>query len=91
MDKPISVGDLVVIVRLRECCPENTKLGLIYRVNSLRTAEYACHYCGKPHGGQWTVAWGEGNVGANVVRLKRIPPLSDLEGERTQEDIREPA
>jgi hypothetical protein len=26
-----------------------------------------------------------------LTRLKRIPPLSELEGEKTQEDIREPA
>jgi hypothetical protein len=90
MDKPISVGDLVVIVRLRECCPENSMIGLIYRVKSLRNDAYRCHYCGLPHDRRFTVAWGEGEVGANVERLKRIPPLSELESEKQKEDLREP-
>jgi hypothetical protein len=93
MDKPISVGDLVMVVR--DCCGQY--LGLTFRVEKVWTPSQGviCTECrvdfgsisvaetGMPKGipaGRLPLSW-----------LKRIPPLSELEGEKTQEDIREPA
>ena len=103
MSEPIKVGDLVAVVKpgRARCCDGG--LGAIFTVTSigkpLRSnggTGWSCSFCGRS--GNFTapdtdaVAEGlEGVTGIPVRRLKRIPPLSELEGERTQEDISEPA
>jgi hypothetical protein len=90
--KVISVGDLVQIVRARACCAEHTGWGHVFRVKKIETDDYACHYC-KKDVGIMTVAWGEGLSGAEISRLKRIPPLDEIESwdENFKLDHREPA
>ena len=93
MDRPIQVGDLVMVVK--KCCPE---FGLpdspIFVVESFWQAPLTtkCRICGSQlsrkqathhTGGDW--------VGYPVEWLKRIPPLSELEGEKTEEKLKEPA
>lgn len=90
MDKPISVGDMVMVVR--DCCSKY--LGLTFRVEEVWTPSQGviCTECrldfgsiavaetGMPKGipaGRLPLAW-----------LKRIPPLSELEGEKTDEKKR---
>ena len=102
-DKPISVGDLVMVVRGHSCHMSQWG-GVPFRVEGFVS----------PTGGGWTcglckardVATNEraalGLPGSYVSGidarramplswLRRIPPLSELEGQRTQEDMREPA
>ena len=84
-DKPISVGDLVVVVR--DCC--GMRPGLIFTVNSFFQAKgRKCMYCGEKVMG--TLVDGvedQENYGGEISWLKRIPPLSELEGEQRREEI----
>jgi hypothetical protein len=90
VNKPISVGDLVVVVRGVRCCGAGLdSLGIIFRVTRFLPYSSRCKYCGQER---------EGVVADSAMpfyfydyRLKRIPPLGELEGERTEENIREPA
>lgn len=93
MDKPISVGDLVMVIRHTKyanlCACPSTAIGHIFRVQDISKTPSHCGRCMKPYPAEWC-AW-DGGVVYELTRLKRIPPLSELEGERTQEGIREPA
>lgn len=83
-DRPIAVGDLVVVVR--KCCPQD--LGLVFRVAgfSQRSNLFHCTDCGA-HIGAVNTAVVEGkNWRFPLAWLKRIPPLSELEG--VSEDAR---
>jgi hypothetical protein len=99
-DKPISVGDLVVVYRpTPHGC--NGGVGSVFQVTKIRpprvnadnTVKVRCHWCDFRIVVRWNgrglmVEGGESTVA--MSRLKRIPPLSELEGERTQEDMKEP-
>jgi hypothetical protein len=91
MDKPISVGDLVVVVRGMPCCGALTKRnGLFFKVSAISPDNgAACDSCGKI-GGEMH-AKDENGLRFDISRLKRIPPLSELESEKRDEDLREPA
>lgn len=89
MSKPIAVGDLVQIVKPSPCCNSSTAVGHTFVVNRIDSSPSMCKHCGenifgasavKPNG-YWTL----------LSRLKRIPPLSELEGQRTEENLKEPA
>ena len=95
MSEPIKAGDLVVVVRDNGCpCPIPDRImGKVYTVASIEPERLLGCGCGRPTR-RWTSAFivnGEKRHEIGTYRLKRIPPLSELEGERTQEDIREPA
>lgn len=93
-DRPIQVGDLVQAVRW-PCCGK--WLGMIFRVNAFKGVEagerLGCSNCGvaMPEVSQAYDVWSIAGRSAPITWLKRIPPLEELEGQRTQEDIREPA
>ena len=87
-DRPIAVGDLVVVVR--SCC--TSSLGLIFRVGSIHMSPTffgACMDCGRrteldngiPHAfdvvdnAGWPLAW-----------LRRIPPISAPESTLIEEE-----
>lgn len=86
MSEPIKVGDLVQIVRARYCCPEKTAWGHIFVVDAITTANSICIYCGRELGLQAT-AWTGDWCAAEVERLKRIPPLSELDDVQREEGI----
>lgn len=91
-DRPIQVGDLVQIII--SCC--NFRIGNIFHVQEITTPHkkgklwVECDICRKKvsllHGvvaledqaTPWPISW-----------LKRIPPLDELEGERTEEKLKE--
>ena len=93
-DRPIQVGDLVQIV-FWPCC--GVGLGAIFKVHGFMRASVT-HVCicnaalpnspfafeDGPNNKRW---------GAPISWLKRIPPLDELEGQRTEESLkdREPA
>lgn len=89
MDRPIQVGDLVQIVRWpHKCTPQSgwPRLGTPFVVEAIDTC--CCGICGERTG----IGAGNGlGRGAPLSWLKRIPPLEELEGQRTEETLREPA
>lgn len=86
-DKPISVGDLVQVVRGHSC-----ELGEVGRVEALQTWRWwSCAHCGEgEYGSVFAAKVGTDPAdgvatGYPVSWLKRIPPLEELEGEHTEE------
>lgn len=94
-DKPIAVGDLVQVVR-PAICGCGTYLGKTFTVKRIRVApvggRYSCP-CGAngPITAPYDVADDEIDFGFSLRILKRIPPLEELEGQRTEEKTKEPA
>lgn len=87
MSEPIKVGDLVVMVRA--CCSQRAEdrsgfFGKPFTVADIRTPFVLCPNCG------WETtapkAYAAHNKGGVMVAwLKRIPPLSELEGDSISE------
>ncbi len=94
MEKPISVGDLVQVVRW-PCC--GAHLGKIFRVTLIRnllgsgSGCFQCRRPGFPVDGITAAFVSEYGFRAPLPYLKRIPPLEELEGERRDEKLKEPA
>lgn len=85
-DKPISVGDLVQVVRPSSCCGATGSLGFIFRVDHINSGDQLCICCGWR--GESTDAWFDGsNQAWQLCTLKRIPPLEELKGEHTEEHL----
>jgi hypothetical protein len=85
MSEPIKTGDLVQIVRPTRCgCGKS--IGLIFQVSAVESHSSYCDTC-KAQLGTEIVALGLHHYGMPLWRLKRIPPLSELEGEKRDEEI----
>lgn len=86
MDKPISVGDWVQVVKPMPCCGHTTPMqGHIFQVSSFQLdIGYRCEYCGASTDGT-SASGGERPV--DVPRLKRIPPLEELDDVKRDEEI----
>ena len=86
-DRPIQVGDLVVI--MQACCDHKRVVGTLGRVTELATATTVCGKCRQPYNGRH--AWFENcnHYGFPAKWLKRIPPMGELEGQRTEESLRD--
>jgi hypothetical protein len=87
----IKAGDLVAVVKPARCC--SSFLGAHFTVTGFRIARagtrWACLACGRfgTIEDDYQVADGHGDCGVAVERLKRIPPLDELEGEKTKEEL----
>jgi hypothetical protein len=82
MDKPISVGDLVMIVS--GCCDHHSR-GVPYKVERFGKGRCVCVVCGK--GEHYPkVAVGDG-YSVPVEHVKRIPPLEELDEVRTEDEV----
>lgn len=92
MSEPIKAGDLVVIVKSPHSC-SNDRLGVIFRVDYIHPLNPRCVFCGVDLalGDRTAMDAGQAGRGAPLSWVKRIQPSAELEGQRTQEDIREPA
>jgi hypothetical protein len=80
----IKVGDLVVVVKKAECpnCDNDSFLGLIFTAREILVAHVVhCYECKHSYGHGGTIVYGE-KKGFLSTRLKRIPPISELEGAR---------
>ena len=87
MREQIQVGDLVQVVAPTHCCGDPRYLGYVYRVLSFcRQGDTYCSICGKDSPGS-VDAMDDDESGHDVRTLKRIPPLSELEGEKRDEEI----
>lgn len=89
MDKPISVGDLVTVVRW-PCC--NGDLGYTFRVAAVETlgAQGWCSHCGDQsgcHQGMPLKAVDHNGCIYPMPWLKRIPPLDELDDVKHDEEI----
>lgn len=83
-DAPISVGDLVQVVRAG-CCEDHT--GKVGKVEHAYSGAGNCPSCGADHLGAPSVLLdGIPRAGFRISWLKRIPPLSELEGEKREEE-----
>lgn len=83
MDKPISVGDLVMVVRTR-CCPN--LIGTVYQVTIITNdpREQECSECGTTLAADRSY---EDSVNCYFGdELKRIPPLGEIEGAKDAAD-----
>jgi hypothetical protein len=88
VSKPISVGDLVVIVKAH--CDDSARdwLGRFRTVSAIHSGSNSkCAYCDRHvnHGGL-IACFTEGRHHP-IDYLKRIPPLSELEGEKHKEEL----
>jgi hypothetical protein len=88
MTEQIKAGDLAMIVRPTRCCGKG-KLGRIGKVQSVSVGQGYCHYCGF-EASQLDVQWESGWF-TSAYRVKRVPPLDELDGVKHEEDLREPA
>lgn len=91
MSEPIKVGDLVAVIRGNGChCSKDCDswLGRIFVVESLGKLETKCYYCRAPFGVRPVANTGQFSLQLN--RLKRIPPLDELEGVIVEAHFDEP-
>lgn len=87
MDKPISVGDLVVLVKPTPCCGDERNVGRFFTVLSL-TKKPGFPWCNHCAAERQTLSVQIADKGwVELYRLKRIPPLDELEGEKREEEI----
>ena len=88
----IKVGDLVVVVKPSICSGLDDRIGHTYIVRDIDSwAEGGvCRWCLGRHQG-FFYAYDENEDAFPLQRLKRIPPLEELEGQRTEEKLKEPA
>jgi hypothetical protein len=84
----IRVGDLVVVVRnsLHPCkCPVGKALGRHFIVEEVCVTPSMCRTCGTDFPPEM-VAW-DGRVVYELDRLKRIPPLDELERDQIVKEL----
>lgn len=88
MDKPISVGDLVQVVRPAPCCGGTGFLGSVFVVDWMDLAEGPCSYCGCDASEVMLAGPAEfPEDGFPLSALKRIPPLGEIESEEHEDEI----
>jgi hypothetical protein len=87
MSEPIQVGDLVVIVGMG--CPHGIEeLGRVFRVGEVVHEHTLCQICHKRHGLNWCVVDpADDDLAYPFSWLKRIPPLSELDDVKHDEEI----
>lgn len=91
MGEPIKEGDLVQVIRPTPCCGSTIGLGVVYTALAVGNVEQQCDCCGEILHTGLVVAFfskhperGTLMHGHMIERLKRIPPLSELEGEKQE-------
>ena len=91
MIRPIKIGDLVMFTR--SCCDRFRDSVAVFVVASIRPTRTSswCSGCRRELPNEPYAADAPQYPGAPVSWLKRIPPLGELESEKTKEPIHEPA
>ena len=85
MEKPISVGDLVMVVK--SCCDDADALGEIFLVAGIREKGTRCRHCFQRNNCAHAGSIFNFTAGVPLSWLKRIPPLSELETKRTADEV----
>jgi hypothetical protein len=85
----IKVGDLVVVVHPSKCIGGMDGLGHTFRATEVRhiRGNWSCYYCLKRHNTNTHVVTDGDGVDWAGYRLKKIPPLADLQTQRQTEEI----
>jgi hypothetical protein len=86
VSEPIKVGDLVQVVRDRPCGCRSPSLGTIFGVQQIRITSTRCDQCDAVFTDAPNAVCPAG-VFTLTTRLKRIPPLGELEGEKRKEEL----
>lgn len=87
MEKPISVGDLVQVVRGMPCCGAERALGWTFKVSAIRLSQKShCAICKTSFQGTSLADGHPSWHPFQLHRLKRIPPLGEL-GQRTLDEM----
>lgn len=85
MDKPIRVGDLVMIVKSQPCCNLAGSVGLIFTVLKIGKERTYCSACSKISFD--IMVYGEDDIPCFLSRVKKIPPLSETDDVEIKEVI----
>jgi hypothetical protein len=89
----IKVGDLAVIVRGNYCCNSSVNIGRLVRIAEIGGAptNWCCGCClavNNPTDQARLEGWnGDGNGWIGIYRLKRIPPLDELERDQIVDEL----
>lgn len=89
MNKPIQVGDLVMVIRGRVCCGYITPQtgSAIFKVVGFRNVDGICSYCNAENS-NLVNALGEGmDKGYDIRRLKRLDPDALKDETPTREEL----
>jgi len=81
----IATGDLVVVVKPPRCCVNLSSIGRVFKVQGVNSEPSQCIFCGFVSSVQ--VAVKESGIVCEISRLKKIPPLSELETIEIKEEI----
>ena len=86
-DEPIREGDNAYVAYKTTCCGSNIRLGYFLQVKSIkRYRDGRCSECGYIE--DCLVAFGFGHATPfDLRRLRRIPPLSELETTNTDSEV----
>jgi hypothetical protein len=76
-DKPISVGDLAIIVRASPCCGNTASLGRTFRISDANRMQRRCTFCGTSRDADGLQVDGQ-PYWVDRDRVKRIPPPEEL-------------
>lgn len=86
MSEDIKPGDLVMVVKPMACCGNPSALGMTFHILSIVKMDCWCIHCGDNR----NIVRAESPLGfGDVSRLKKIPPLTELEDITTDYPIKE--
>ena len=80
----ISVGDLVVVYKPRQCCGSDDAIGRHFVVRDIKHVGLFCRVCKAYFSGIGAVV--DEGIG-DISRLKKIQPLSELTSTEIKEEI----
>lgn len=86
MDKPISVGDLVAVVRATPCCGVYDPKHPVFVVTGFLIGNFTCHFCNTERPAV-AVEMADPRWVCDVDRIKRIPPPEELNIVKEDEEI----
>lgn len=78
----IEVGDLVRVVDAQPCCGSRKTVDIIFQVMAIYRTDTRCHYCGAFSADECLVEGKSNGLPVRMHRLRKIPPLSELEDHR---------
>lgn len=91
MSDPIKKGDLVALVKPCPYCGCGSDIGMIFVAGRILLITEPTDCCGNTSA-DYIIEDGHPDGGGQLLRCCiKIPPMSELEGQRTEEDLREPA
>jgi len=89
MTDPIRVGDLVIVVADNgcRCAAESKTIGHIFRISGIEVTQTFCTSCFRSISAAPCASGHSGELVFCLNRLKRIPPLGELEHEKIEAGV----